>query len=318
MKRSLYILLSLGVSACATPKQKSASVTPASETSSSSPVAQVNATRVAKDGLPEASFVLLDEGQSPKTQLALAPKVGERVRVRTASESVSSVFVGGQLLSKTPSPTVVTTVQAEVLASGPKEIRVDWTSAHTVEPVEGADAKEFARIKAKRDAQGSAHGVMTFNPRGQRLTSQFDRGDKELIGWDANIVMTWPEVPVGPGARWETVFKNQIDGIDCEVKTTVTLLSVSEGKAYLELDSVTQGKPGQLELPDLPKGVDVELVSMVIKLKGQYVASISGFHQQQGEMKGTREMVMKLRSQGQEQDMHSRTELSSKTTFGLP
>lgn len=273
---------------------------------------------MANDGLPEASFVLLDEGQAPKTLLALAPKVGQQVELRTASDSVSSVFVGGQMISKAPSARVVTTVKAQVLAASPEEIKVDWTSAHTVEAVPGANPKEFERLKAKRDAQGSAHGVLTFNPRGQRLTSSFDRGDKELIGWDANVVMAWPKVPVGPGARWETQLENRIDGIDCVVKTTVTLLSVAEGKAFLELDSVTRGKPGKLELPDIPKGVDVELVSMDIRLKGQIVNHIAEFHQQAGELKGTREMVMMLRAQGKEQQMRSSTELSSKVSFESP
>lgn len=317
MKRSLPLLFCL--CACAGPKQTPATTAPqASSASSQASQAPAKVVTVANDGLPEPTFVLLDEGQAPKTLLAMSPKVGERVQVRTESHSLASVFVGGQLVSKAPGPVAVTTVQAEVLAVSPKEVKVDWTSAHTVEPVEGGNPQEFERLKSKRDAQGSAHGKLTFNPRGQRLASAFDRGDKELIGWDANIIMAWPDRPVGPGARWETVFEGKIDGIDCVMTTQFTLLSVSEGKALMEINSVTRGKPGKLELEELPKEIDVELVSMEVILKGQLLRSVASFHQEQGELKGTRDLVMKLKSQGQEQEMRSQAEISSKISYGLP
>lgn len=316
VKRSLSLLLCLGFCACAGSKQTPATASPkASEASSPAPQAQANAQRVAKDDLPESRFELLDAGQAPKTLLAMAPTVGTQVKARTASQAVSSVYVGGQLVSKAPSPTAITSIQAQVIASSPQEIKVDWTSEHTVEAVEGGNAKEYERLKAKRDAQGTSHGVLTFNARGQRTGSSFDRGDKELIAWDANIVMAWPKDPVGPGARWKTVLENRIDGIDCVVTTHVTLLSIQEGQAFLEIDSVTKGKPGKLELPEIPKNVDLELISMDVHLKGQLVRNIAEFHQEHGELKGSRELVMKLRALGQEQEMRSQAELRSVISY---
>lgn len=319
MQRSLCLVLALGLCACAGSKTPSSTVHPsASEIGSQSVISQGDASKVAKDALPEPRFSLLEVGQDPKTLLALAPKVGARVEMRTSSDSVSSVFVAGQLVSKTPSPTAVTTVQAKVLSVSPKEIKVDLTSRHSVEPVQGGDPAEFERLKSKRETQGSAHGVLTFNTRGQRTASEFDRGDKELISWDANIALAWPEVPVGPGARWQTVLENSIDGIDCVVTTTVTLLNIEEGKALLEVNSVTVGTPGRIEVPGIPQSIEVELVSMELKLKGQYVRSIEGVYQEQGEMQGTREVVMKLKAQGQEREMRSQADISFKTSFGLP
>lgn len=304
---------------CAGPKATPATATPkASEQSSQGALAQAKGTRVAKDDFPESSFELLDAGAEPKTLLAMAPKVGDRVSVRTASHSISSVFVGGKLVSKSPSPTAITSIKAQVLQASPTEFKVDWTSEHTVEPVEGGNPKEFERLKAKRDAQGSSHGVLSYDARGQRTGSSFERGDKELIAWDVNTVMAWPAQAVGPGARWKTVLENKIDGIECVVTTEVLLLSVQEGKALLEIHSVTKGKPGKLDLPDVPKSVDVELISMDVELKGQLVRKIADFHHQQGELKGSRELVMKLRARGQEQVMRSQAELSSKISYDIP
>lgn len=321
MKRSLFVVLCLSLGACDKPQQTKPTQAPAatpetpaaaSETESAPVPASA---RTSQDSYPEIQVQLLDAGAEPRSALRFAPQAGQQVKVESSVDTVSATFVGDRQVAQTHSPSIVHSIDAKILSASKDQFEVDWTSAYSAKNAPKVNPKELEKAQAKYAAQGPTHGVLTFNDRGQRLASRFDKGSEDQMRWAANLVIPWPKEPVGVGARWETELDSPLEGIDCVVKTQYTLKAIKDGKVTLELASVTTGKPGPFSSPDVPPGVELELISMKVEFKGEQERDIARFYQEKAQLNGTRELVMKIKANGQVQEIRTSSQLKSTVTF---
>lgn len=326
MKRALVLFACLGLGACTKPKTSASTQSPEAAQAKSSDgagsqqaVAKDSAQgTAAEDGYPEMKVQLLAAGEEPRTLLRLQPKVGEKVQVRSIMNTVSSTFVGAQKIAETHSPAIVHRIDAQIRGVSTSGIEVDWTSAYSAENAPKVTPKELEKAQAKYAAQGDTHGIVTFNDRGQRIKAQYDRGTEDQKRWAANLVVPFPSEPVGVGARWQTELQSPIEGIDCTVTSTYEVKSIQDGKVTLEVVALTRGKPGPLQSAEVPAGVDVELVSLEIELKGELERGYANFYHEKGTLSGTRDLVMKVKANGQVQEIRTQSILDSSINYTAP
>lgn len=315
-------IVALALCACTTPKKTSTTAPSAPEADAptqagteASAASPESSARLAQDTYPEIELRLLNAGELPRTELRMQPKLGDKVLVSSTIDTVSSTLVNGQKVAQTHSPSVIHRIEAEVSEAQPNTFKVNWKSAYEAKNAPNVNPKELERMQARYAAEKPVQGSMSFNERGQRLNSEFAGAPEAKASWAANLVIPWPKEPVGVGARWETTLESRIDDIDCVVKSTYTLKGIKDGKATLAVESVTRGKPGPFESPDVPEGVKLELISMEVVYNGEFERDIAGFYREKGTLTGTRDLVMKIKANGQEQEVQTKADLKAAVEY---
>jgi hypothetical protein len=236
----------------------------------------------------ETVVTVLDAGTGEKRELRLTPKVGSRQSVEmTWSGSIARALFGWTGPAE-PMPTSVVAYEVRVTRVEPNgDIHLSSSVRSVKLPPDGGEPLP-GLVGSTSTSVLSSRGVILSNQMVSAATG--DNVDALELAWQ-NMLGTnpsFPEEPVGVGARWEVRERLHTPTVDVDQTTVYTLVSWKGNKAALTKAITQTAAPQALSLPDLPSGSSASLETLsgsgsglcTVDLRSPIVASAQSEYKQ--------------------------------------
>ncbi|MCB9763707.1 MAG: hypothetical protein H6739_28315 [Alphaproteobacteria bacterium] len=215
---------------------------------------------------------LIEPGAEPLETLRFAPASGHTETMRMVMDMDMTMDVGGMTMPMMM-PVMVMDMDIEVTeVDEAGDIHYNAAvSRFVVEDKEGAMEGLAAQLEAEMQGMVGLRGDMVVSNTGEARSAGFtappdapDTVKQQLqsINQNANnMAVPLPEEPVGVGARWEVLKRTSSNGMEVVERSEIHLAS-REGDAVTLESTVEQHLANpDLQLPGMPPGAQVELVS---------------------------------------------------------
>lgn len=320
MRKLLFVGLSLGLGACATPKVPAGqpippeTSPPAPTQASPEPVAQTpNDTEPASTAptTPVSPIVvtLLEAGEEPRMPLRIKPKLNERFSVTQRTQTKVSTLINAQPVAQAQLPTVVQTILYQVVALQDDRVTFAWTANMEAESAPGVDPAAVEKMKAQLANAKNLKGQSVFDLRGVLLETSMEQPDPDMQAALSHLWSPFPAEPVGVGASWQTQHTRKINGFDAVETTVYAIDRIEQGMVVTSADANTQAQPGPFHHPDLPPGATVFLKSMNGSSSKTTSIANASFFQNKSEQNAQLTTVLDMKSGDKSQEITTETTL---------
>ncbi len=218
---------------------------------------------------------LVDAGAAPRSLMRLRVPLGARQKAAMVMRmSMSMSLPTGDMSPMTalpPSKMVVETEVTEVTADGNIRYEFKLAAVEVLEPP-GVDPSLAANLRASLQGLVGMKGVFVLTERGFMRSGDLELpasapplAQRLMTGMKTSLsqmVSPLPEEPVGAGAKWTVSATITQNGMTLAQTTKVQLLSRDAERAATRGTVVQTAAPQRLDLPGLPPGTTVDLVSL--------------------------------------------------------
>jgi hypothetical protein len=274
------------------------------DSSSPAPAAETPTTLAATTTLPPTTLaakpaVTLDSpGAQPRQPLALRLAVGSSAKVAIVTKLALKRVIGGQ-----PAPGVVPALRHvitervdQVEADGSATLSVTFSDSSVV-PTPGADPAVVQAVQAGIEPLNRLGGTEVVGPDGAVRNVTFDTsvvtepGIKSTL--DAmtselgTLSATFPQEPVGVGARWTVTGSAILAGLKMTTTTRYTLRSRTGDRYELDQTQEAAAVPGPVALANLPAGAQASVTSFTVNSTGQISGDLTRHLPLKSSVKGT-------------------------------
>jgi hypothetical protein len=210
---------------------------------------------------------LLDPGAEPRRELRLLLEEGQTETATMTMHLRLELAIDGGRPENVNVPTLAVSLEfvvEEVTPEGNFRYTYNAADAEFVDP-----AVDEAQMEDVLDRVRQLHGEVEITPTGRTVAASFGDGGgsgdpvdsalEPLLGQIQNVVVPFPDEPVGAGARWDV-------RSDADFLGVVTRMRVSYDLEELDEDSVTIGvrtdasaDAGKVDMPGVPAGTSMML-----------------------------------------------------------
>lgn len=278
-----------------------------------------------KSAAPAASVVkLLEAGQEPRKVLRLAPDAKAEQSVQVTMDMQSTMKLDGNPVPTPKSPMLQMTMDvrvAEMLGGGDARYAMTLNKAEAL-GAEGVEPELVGQMTEAVSKAAGSTGTSIIDPRWQSRESTVKipdgtdpRLEQIVRGLQTSLQQMsapMPEEAVGVGARWEVVLSGVVNGLNQEMRTTFTLVSIAEREIRVKMDFAQSGELGKVELEGAP-GVDAQLTAFSGKGTGEAVMQLDRVAPLSGTMEMNSLTTITVSQDGQKQVMSQDTTI--KTTL---
>lgn len=265
---------------------------------------------------------LLDAGQEPRKVLRLAPDAKAEQSLQVTMDMQSSMKLDGNPMPTPKSPLLQMTMGvriAEMLSGGDARYAMTLNKAEAI-GAEGVEPEFVGQMTEAVSKAAGSSGTSIVDPRWQsrentvKLPDGSDPRLEQIIrGLQTSLQQMSPPMPeeaVGAGAKWEVVLSGMVNGLNQEMRTTFTLVSMDEREIRVKMDFVQSGELGKVELDGAP-GVDAELTAFSGKGTGEAVMQLDRVAPLSGTMEMNTITTITVSQEGQKKLMSQDTTIKT-------
>lgn len=234
---------------------------------------------------PGVTVELIEPGEEPRRELRLQPEEGTTTRARLEVTMAMEQEVDGNPVQAQPPLSMAADTNFTVASVTDEAIEVEFA----YESFELTNAEDYppevaAQMQGTFEAMTDVTGTSRFNHRGVGLDAAFDAPEgmdpaarQSLDQIDEQIqqlTAPFPREEVGVGAQWRVTQESAVQGITTTQVSTYTLESL-DGDAYvLAVDIAQDAEPQEIQMPEAPEGVTVELTEFDFSGQGRTEGSL--------------------------------------------
>lgn len=321
MRKLLFLGVSLGLGACATPsvpaRKAQAPAAPATEQAkatdeSTSTAASEDATPTAEQK-PAITITLLEAGEEPRIPLRIQPQLNQTFTVTQETHTEVTTRIDGKTVAQATLPIVVQTITYKTTDVQADRVTLTWTANMEAKSGPGVDPSALQKMKSQLAQAKAIEGKSVFNLRGVLLENDVDHNNPELLSALSHLWSPFPEEAVGKGATWKTEHVRMINGFEATESTVYAIDDIGGGLVVTSADANTQGKPGPFLHPDLPPGATIDLKSMEGSSSKRTEIRNNAFFQDASTQNSQLTTVLSMKNQGKTQEIVTETTLKIKS-----
>lgn len=241
-----------------------------------------DADKVLKTGV-RAKVRVLDAGKEPLAKLVLAPTKGASQPLRLdIDQKVSTVLNGQATEVSSPPQTLDVDMDTGDVDEATGALVTMTLKRISLKPVAGIDAASLAEVQKQLSGLNGYAVRERVSPFGDasdakaELPKSAPQGAEVMITALNDIFRTMlpilPEEPVGPGAKWQALSREDHGGANVMVLTEYTLKERTESQATLNFTAKQVAVGDQFKLPiALPEGTTTRLTKFSSTVSGSLV-----------------------------------------------
>lgn len=286
------------------------------DSSAAAPAAETSTTRAAVTTLPPTTLaakpgVTLDSpGVQPRQPLALRLAAGPSAKAAIVTKLALKRVVGGQVApGVVPGLRHVITERVDTVeADGSATLLVTFSDSSVV-PTPGADPAVVQAVQAGIEPLNRLGGTEVVGPDGAVRNVTFDtsvvtepgiKGTLDAMTSElATLSATFPQAPVGVGARWTVTGSAIIAGLEMTTTTRYTLRTRTGDRYELDLAQEAAAVPGPVALANLPAGAQASVTSFRVSSTGQISGDLNRHLPLKSTVKGTGDGTLSMTVGGQ-------------------
>jgi hypothetical protein len=210
-----------------------------------------------------AAPTLVEAGSEPRSALRITPSAGASQTVRLEFRTDMTMKVPGMPAPQVDMPSFVLRIGSTVNKVGTETTEAQFKVVDFALG-QGGELKGLDRDKLTAQLEANFVGTtgrMVTDHRGNLLESDVvpipgaDPNVKEQLSQNLGLGgMELPVEPVGPGASWTTTTEVSFEGMALQQTTVYRLLAVRDREVDLAIETVQVGKPGPVDMDNLPPG----------------------------------------------------------------
>jgi hypothetical protein len=274
------------------------------DSSTPAPAAETSTTLAAATTLPPTTVVakpaitLDSPGAQPRQPLALRLAAGSSAKAAIVTKLALKLVIGGQVApGVVPALRHVITERVDkVEADGSATLSVMFSDSSVVQTL-GVDPAVVQVVQASIEPLNRLGGTKVVGPDGAVRNVTFDTsvvtepGIKSTL--DAmtselgNVSATFPQEPVGVGARWTVTGSAFIAGLKMTTTTRYTLRSRTGDRYELDQTQEAAAVPGPVAPANLPGGAQASVTSFTVNSTGQISGDLTRHLPTKSSVKGT-------------------------------
>jgi hypothetical protein len=258
---------------------------------------------------------LISNGAEPRVELRLRPKAGDKQSATMEMTMSMAMDMGeGAEMPAMKMPSMKITMETEVTgvsSDGDISYATEMSGAAADEPggdpqagaalAAGLDSVKGLKVAGKMSARGESKSVDYKLPPG--ASSQAKGSLDQMQNFMGQT--TFPEAPVGVGAKWETERSLKSQGMNITQKEAYELTSVAGDVVTLKT-SVTQRAANQKVSNPMMPNLKLDLKKLQSTGGGTAVIDLRKVLPVSSEMEMQNEVVMSMNMGGQKQDMSTK------------
>jgi hypothetical protein len=193
-----------------------------------------------------AGTTLVEAGAEPREPLRLSPAKGTKQSVELGMGMTVAMAVGTQQVPSTPIPAIGVVMDLEVESSSPSIVYRFTTRNARRQQVEGGSNRVARAVDEAVAGLAEARGTITISPRGETKSIDLDIAKLPSSGMKPAILgfrqsfsqlfPTFPEEPVGVGAKWKTVSHFETDNMRIQQTTQYVLRQRKDQRIQLGVE----------------------------------------------------------------------------------
>lgn len=270
-----------------------------------------------------SQFELLGEGEGDKQLLRLSPTKGQVERMEITMSMELTMDFGAAIpaqTQKTPPITLVNTAETVDIVNGKITERVTFDSFSVDDTVAGANQMMASAMKTAMSQIEGFEQTLVYDERGTLLEGdlkvpagadpQVAQSLENIGNTLEQVMIRFPEVAVGVGAKWRETTEIDNNGVRIEQTTEYTIASI-EGDTVTFATRVDQ-RPLSKKLtpPGMPPGVTVKLVGFESEGEGEVVYEQGKMLPKSGKSEMDTTVEVEASGQGPDQKFSTRIQLT--------
>jgi hypothetical protein len=276
-------------------------------------------------GEQKGTFELLSAGNEPRQELRFSPTEGQtETMVLTMTMEITLDFGAGAPMppttQKTPAIKMYNTSTIGSVANGRIEQKVVFDRYEMGEDPGGTGALMAAAMGQAFDQMKGFEQRMVYDTRGMIIEGDWTvpQGmDPQLSANLQNVnqsleqaMLRLPAEAVGVGAKWKEISEIDSNGLQIEQTAEYTVDSI-EGKQVKVATDISQApKSKKLNPPNMPPGVEVDLVDFDSKGKGNVVIELDHMIPVSGSSTMDTSLTVEAGAAGQKQKVTTKIKLT--------
>ena len=224
-------------------------------------------TEAVEQEVTPAVLDIVDQGAEPRIELRYDVADGVYRSRMSQIESLTQEYNGQPGFGLDAIETITDVETTSVAVDGGYEFAVTYldigfgegTDPSVIE-VSGPQLEQLVgiTITITVDEHGRLLSQSYGRPAGADGATDFETLMQSIIG-QMQLVYPFPAEPMGVGGSWRETRKVESNGISIMQETTYTVVSIDDGLATFEMNSVQRVEPGPIQLPGVPDDVDVSI-----------------------------------------------------------